>query len=92
IRRGGYRTMPYAVSRYTVQSDEVYGRSPAWDAYADIKTLNAMSRTALRYGELVTDPPWATADVDALNPLSVRPGSINPGYMNERGQMLVQSM
>lgn len=92
IRRGGYRVMPYAVSRYTVSNGEIYGRSPAWDAYADIKTVNAMSRTGLRYGELVTDPPWATADVDSLNPFSMRPGSINAGYMNERGQVLAESL
>lgn len=92
LRRGGYRTMPYAVSRYTVSGSEVYGRSVAWDAFADIKTVNAMSKTGLRYGELVTDPPWATADVDALSPFSMRPGSINPGYINERGQVLAQSL
>ncbi len=92
LRRGGYRTMPYAVSRYTVSGSEVYGRSVAWDAFADIKTVNAMSKTGLRYGELVTDPPWATADIDALSPFSMRPGSINPGYINERGQVLAQSL
>lgn len=92
IRRGGYRTMPYAVSRYNVSGGEIYGRSPAWDAYADIKTVNAMSRTGLRYGELVTDPPWATADVDSLSPFSMRPGAINPGYVNERGEIMAKSL
>ena len=89
---GGYRTMPYAVSRYTTSPREVYGRSPAWDAIADIKTLNEMSKTSLRYGQLVTDPPWITADVDSLAPFSMRPGSINAGYMNEQGQVLAKSL
>lgn len=92
LRRGGYRVMPYAVSRYTTAPGEVYGRSVAWDAFADIKTLNAQSKTGLRYGELVTDPPWITADVDSLSPFAMRPGAINPGYMNERGQVLAQSL
>lgn len=92
MSRGGYRTMPYAVSRYTTSPREVYGRSPAWDAIADIKTLNEMSKTSLRYGQLVTDPPWITADVDSLAPFSMRPGSINAGYMNEQGQVLAKSL
>lgn len=92
MSRGGYRTMPYAVSRYTTSPREVYGRSPAWDAIADIKTLNEMSKTSLRYGQLVTDPPWITADVDSLAPFSMRPGAINPGYMNEQGQVLARSL
>ena len=92
MSRGGYRTMPYAVSRYTTSPREVYGRSPAWDAIADIKTLNEMSKTSLRYGQLVTDPPWITADVDSLAPFSMRPGSVNAGYMNEQGQVLAKSL
>lgn len=91
LGEGGYRTMPFAISRYTIAPGEVYGRSPAWDALADIKTVNEMSKTSLRYGQLVTDPPWLTASVDAMNPFSVRPGAINAGYLNERGEKLAVS-
>ncbi len=91
IREGGYRTFPLAVSRYTVAPGEVYGRSPAWDALADVKTLNEMAKTSLRYGQLVTDPPWLTADVDSMSPFSMRSGAINAGYMNERGEVLAKS-
>lgn len=91
LREGGFRTFPLAVSRYTVAPGEVYGRSPAWDALADIKTLNEMAKTSLRYGQLVTDPPWLTADVDAMSPFSMRAGAINAGYMNERGEVLAKS-
>lgn len=92
VREGGYRVMPYAVSRYTTAPREVYGRSPAWDALADIKTLNEMSKTSLRYGQLVTDPPWITADLDGLAPFAVRPGAVNAGYMNEQGQVLAKTV
>ena len=92
IRESGFRSMPYAVSRYVTAPREVYGRSPAWDVLADVKTLNEMSKTMLRYGQLVTDPPWITADVDALSPFSMRPGSINPGFMNEQGAVLAKSL
>lgn len=91
LRESGYRTFPLAVSRYTVAPGEVYGRSPAWDALADIKTLNEMAKTSLRYGQLVTDPPWLTADVDAMSPFSMRAGAINAGYLNERGEVLAKS-
>lgn len=91
IRESGYRTFPLAVSRYTVAPGEVYGRSPAWDSLADIKTLNEMAKTSLRYGQLVTDPPWLTADVDSMTPFSMRSGAINAGFMNERGEVLAKS-
>lgn len=91
VAEGGYRTFPLAVSRYTVAPGEIYGRSPAWDSLADIKTVNEMSKTMLRYGQLVTDPPWLTADVDSMSPFSMRAGAINAGYMNERGEVLAKS-
>lgn len=91
LKRSGYRTFPLAVSRYTVAPGEIYGRSPSWDALADIKTLNEMGKTSLRYGQLVTDPPWLTADVDSMTPFSMRPGAINAGFMNERGEVLAKS-
>lgn len=92
LASGGFRTMPYAVSRYVTANREMYGCSPAQDSLADIMTLNEMGKTALRYGQLVSDPPWLTADVDSLEPFSVRPGSINAGYLNERGEVLAKSL
>lgn len=91
LAEGGYRTFPLAVSRYTVAPGEIYGRSPAWDALADIKTLNEMSKTQLRYGQLTADPPWLTADVDSMSPFTMRAGAINAGYINERGDVLAKS-
>jgi len=92
LREGGYRRWPYPTSRYVTAAREVYGRSPAWDTLGDNKTLQAMSKTGLRYGEQVVDPMWVTADVDSLNPFTMRPGSVNPGYVNEQGQLLARSM
>ena len=92
MKTGGYRTMPYAISRYVLANREVYGRSPAMEALADIKSLNEMSKTGLRYGQLVTDPPWMTYDVDSLSPFSTGPGTINAGYLNERGEPLAKAL
>lgn len=89
---GGFRTMPYAVSRYTTAAREVYGRSPAQMALADIRSLNEMAKTNLRVGQLIADAPILTSDVDALSPFSMKPGAINAGYLNERGDQLAKRM
>ena len=40
LDEGGYRTFPYAISRYVTAPGETYGRSPAMLALPSIKTLN----------------------------------------------------
>lgn len=92
IRKGGYRVFPYAASRYVTGPREVYGRSPAMTCLADIKTLNEMSKTILRYAQLSTDPPWLLPDLDTIQAFATRPGSLNYGGVNEAGQRLVHSM
>lgn len=86
LEEGGYRTFPFAVMRYMTAPREIYGRGPAQDALADILSLQRMMVTIMRRGELTNDPSWLTADEDSLPPLSVRPGSINPGYLGPDGK------
>lgn len=86
VEESGYRTFPFAVARYVTSPREVYGRSPAQDALADILTLNEMSKTSLRYGQLSVDPPLMAADADSIDPFSMRPGAINYGYLSPDGQ------
>lgn len=57
LRKGGYKTFPYIVWRWRVDSQEVYGRSPAYDALWDIKGLNQMSKTMLEAAQLASKPP-----------------------------------
>ena len=92
LSSGGFRTMPYAVSRYVTNAREVYGRSPAGTALADIRTINEQSKTELRVGQQIADAPILTSDVDALSPFSTKPGAINAGYLNERGEPLAKRM
>lgn len=92
LEEGGYRKFPFGISRYMTAPNEVYARGPAHDALADILTLQAMARTTLRYGELVTDPIWITADDDSIDPFSARPGTINPGYLAPDGSPRVQAL
>lgn len=92
VEQSGYRTFPFAVARYVTAPREIYGRSPAQDALADILTLQEMSKTSLRYGQLVTDPVWMAADADSMDPFSVRPGAVNYGYLTPDGQERVKPL
>lgn len=86
VEESGYRTFPFAVARYVTAPREIYARGPAQDALSDILTLQEMAKTSLRYGQLVTDPPWMATDADSLDPFAVRPGAINYGYLSPDGQ------
>ncbi len=92
IRRSGYRTMPYAVSRYVTSSRETYGRSPAMLALPEIKTVNEQRKTMLRAGHRAVDPPLLLADDGELSVFSTRPNALNYGAMNMQGQPLVQPL
>lgn len=85
VEEGGYRTFPFAIARGQTAPREIYARGPAHDALADILTLQEMSKTSLRYGQLVTDPVWMAADADDIDPFSVRPGAVNYGYLSPDG-------
>jgi hypothetical protein len=57
VSRGGFRTFPYAISRYVTGPKEVYGRSPAMTVLPDIKMINEMSKTVMRAAHKIVDPP-----------------------------------
>jgi Bacteriophage head to tail connecting protein len=92
LEESGYRKFPFGISRYMTAPNEVYARGPAHDALADILTLQAMARTTLRYGELVTDPVWLLADEDAMDPFAARAGAMNYGYLSPEGTPRVQAL
>ena len=85
IEESGYRKFPFAVARYVTAPREIYARGPANDAYADIKTLQEMSKTMLRTGQLAADPMYLAMDADAIDPFIARPGSVNYGYLSPDG-------
>ena len=85
---GGYRTFPYAVSRYDQMPGEVYGRGPAQLCLPGLKTLNAQKAIFLKTGHRASDPVLLTRD-DGLMGFENVPGALNPGTMNEDGKPLV---
>lgn len=82
VRRGGFRTFPWMVSRYTLATREVYGRSPGWMALADTKTLGRAAKSRLRQWDRELDPAWATAE--DVYTIKQQPGAVNPGLLDEQ--------
>jgi len=89
VRESGYRSMPYAVSRFSVSPGDVYGRSPAMEVMPDIVQVNAMKKTILRAAEKMVNPPLLTPDDDVLSAFSLKAGSINYGGLDDQGRQRV---
>lgn len=77
VWEGGYMEFPFMCPRFRKEAGEVYGYSPAMQAYADIKTLNSMSKTILRAGEKAVDPPLVLPHDGFLLPLRTRANGLN---------------
>jgi hypothetical protein len=89
VEMGGFRTFPYAISRYVVGPGEIYGRSPAMTALPSMKTLNEEKKTFLKQGHRIVDPVLLAHDDGVLGTFSMRPGKINTGAMTNDGKRLV---
>lgn len=93
---GGYRTMPYAVSRYLTSPHEIYGRSPAMAVLPDIKTLNDMAKTDLQAAHKIVDPPLLIHDDGILGAgsmqVDLRAGGQNFGGVSADGRPLIMPL
>lgn len=92
LEEGGYRTFPYAISRYWQAPGEIYGRSPAMDVLPAIKTLNEQKKTMLKQGHRVVDPVLLLPDDGVLDSFSLRPGALNSGAVTSDGRPLVHPL
>lgn len=85
IKEGGYDSMPIITWRWRVNSDEVYGRGPAHDAWVSIAKINQMGRTNLVTGQRAAEPPLV-AYSDQRNAIQRGPNGIT--YLeNNRGDL-----
>ncbi|ETW10886.1 phage head-tail connector protein [Roseivivax marinus] len=89
LKWGGYRDMPYYVSRWGVGSGETYGLGRGIYALTDAQMVNEMSRTGLRAAQKIAEPPMAASD-ELAGILSMDPNALNFGALDERGNQLVQ--
>jgi hypothetical protein len=92
LRESGYRTMPYAVSRYVTSAREVYGRGPAATVLPDIKMVNEMEKTTIRMGHRAVDPPLLLQSDGALTSFQATPGALNWGGMDDSGNPAVRPL
>jgi len=87
----GYRTFPFAVSRYDQAPGEVEGRGPAQIVLPSLKTLNAQKAVFLKQGHRGADPVLLIAD-DGLVGMDLRPGAQNKGGVTADGKPLVHTL
>lgn len=90
ISVGGFKSLPYIISRWTTSANEMYGRSPAMSVLSEIKMLNQMRKTDLRARHLAVDPPIMAADQQTVRKFSMKPNSINYGSLDANGNPLVR--
>lgn len=76
LRESGFTSFPYPVVRWSVNSDETYGRGPGNDATAEVLKANQISRTLLKAGHMAVDPPLNVPEA-MRNRLEWRPGGKN---------------
>lgn len=92
IEEGGYRTFPYAISRYEQSLNEIYGRSPAMEVLPAIKTLNEEKKTLLKQGHRAVDPVLLGHDDGVMSSFNLRPGAYNAGAVSADGRPLVHAL
>jgi len=88
IEMSGYNSFPFCISRYMTAPGEMYGRSPMMQCLTNVRVLNQQKQTHLKQGQRVVDPVLLMHD-DGVTDFSLKPGAMNGGMINSRGQKLV---
>lgn len=92
LEESGFRCFPFAIMRFMTSSGEIYGRSPAWMAMSNIRTLNTMKRTSLSAAQKIADLTMLTTEDSILDVFSNAPGAMVYGGLNDNGQELVKPL
>jgi hypothetical protein len=92
VDEGGYRCLPYAVSRFFQAPGEVYGRSPGWNLLPDIKMLNEMKKTQIRAAQKAVDPPMLLPEDGALTGFDLTAGALNYGGISDDGKQMAMAL
>lgn len=92
VEEGGYWSFPWAISRYVTAPREIYGRSPGMSALPDVKLLNVAAQSRYKSWHYANDPSLLIADDGVLTPVSVRPGALIAGGIDENGRPRIQPL
>ena len=76
VRVGGYNEFPYLVPRWSKATGEIFGRSPAYNALPDIKTLNKAVEIGLKAWAKAIDPPLLVQDDGVIGRVRMTPAGI----------------
>jgi hypothetical protein len=76
VLSSGHYEFPYMIGRWYTNSQDAYGQSPAMSVLADIKMLNAMSKTMLISAQKQVDPPILAPSEASVQGIRAVPGGI----------------
>lgn len=83
---------PVVAPRWQAPDGEVYGRSPAHTAMADIRTLGQLEKARLLAVQKAVDPPLLTGTEHGLRALKTHPGAIIYGGLDPTGRRMFEPM
>lgn len=86
---GGFFSFPYIVHHWNRTTQAPYSEGPLSLALAEIKSLNMLSKQALKAAQQAVSPAWGTID-DGINRLNLNPNAVNPGLVSKEGRLLAQ--
>lgn len=72
----GFHEQPFTVSRWSVQSNDAYGRSPGMDVLPDVMQLQVMTRRLNEAIEKQVRPPLLADEKLRNQPSSILPGHV----------------
>ena len=76
VAESGYPEMPYQITRFDRDANEILGRSPMMKMLPDVKLLGQMNRVQIKAWEKMCDPPIVLPDDGSIWPLATQPGGV----------------
>lgn len=76
LKESGYQEQPFACSRWSVATEEMYGRSPSMKTLPDNRMLQQIMRTTIRGAQKIVDPPLLIPDDSTVAP-NTTPGGMS---------------
>ena len=90
LRKGGFRTFPYAITRDTRRPTEQYGRGTLLRVLPAIQMRNQMKRTQIRVWHMASDPALLLRDDSSIDTADLRPGHTVVGGIDPLGNPTIQ--
>ncbi|MDR2008709.1 MAG: head-tail connector protein [Alphaproteobacteria bacterium] len=76
VLKSGHYEFPYMIARWYTSTQNTYGQSPAMGVLADIKMINAMSKTMLISAQKQVDPPILAPSEASVQGIKATPGGV----------------